>query len=154
MRPTSARKKRISYKNAPSLYYIRDKRGENPRKDIVALGKMNTRGSQNKRRQFKATNENPVSLMPYQQPIAMMLDISSQELYILNQSIIVIHQRSVRSTRDHDRPLARNERIHGHRIVLHNRSKAQCTKVTSHNFHLTWQCQLAFVDSADNSCFR
>ena len=52
-----------------------------PRKDIVALGNVNTRRSQNKRTQIKAleTNKSPVNLMPYQQPIAMILNLSSQE---------------------------------------------------------------------------
>lgn len=150
----------LSFNNVPSSHYINDKRGKKPGKDILALGNINTRSRQNKRSPLKAleTNINPVNLMPYQQPIAMIFNwryiFHLKRIYRLNQSIIMIHQRSVRSTRDHDRPLARNERIHGHRLVFHNRSKAQCLKITCHNFHLTWQCQLAFVDSADNSCFR
>lgn len=66
----------MSFNNAFSSYYISVKRGEKPRKDIVALGNINTRGSQNKRSQLKAleTNGNPVNLMPYQQAIAMILN--------------------------------------------------------------------------------
>jgi len=66
----------------------------------------------------------------------------------------MIHRRPVRSTRDHDLPLARNERIHGYCIVFNGRSKAHCLKTTRHNLHLTWQCQLALIDSANDSCFR
>lgn len=66
----------------------------------------------------------------------------------------MIYRRPVRSTHDHNRSLARNERIHGYYIVFNSWSKAYCLKITHHNLHLTWQCHLALIDSVNDSCFR